>query len=338
MLGYFISILQPVFILIFAFLFFVAVILPILVLLFPHYIQFIFFLNFRRLPNTDYNDISANDVNAVGRSFYIPGKAGKIGVWHMLPRDLSLEYRSKGVHPSDEEMESSLADSKYKIIFYAHGNSFDRTFYHRVELYNVLNNSNYHVICFDYRGYGDSQGTPTEHGIIQDAHTVYSYLKSHSKNNTVIVWGHSMGTGVSCKLVKDLCLAEKPPNGLVLESPFNNLRDAITNHPIFLIFKWMNDFLVDNVIIKPLNSVGLRMESDQRITHISCPILILHAQDDRVLPVKLGRALYKAAKKSDRKVEFREFDSVHNFGHKFICRSPELPEIISQFTKSLEIK
>lgn len=69
-------------------------------------------------------------------------------------------------------------------------------------LYNVLTESNYHVFCFDYRGYGDSDGTPTEDGITKDARVVYNYVASLVGNNMIIVWGHSMGTAVATRLVR----------------------------------------------------------------------------------------------------------------------------------------
>lgn len=97
----------------------------------------------------------------------------------------------------------------------------------------------------------------------------------------------------------------------------------------------MNDFMVDHIIIRPLNSVGLTMRSDKRIRLVSCPIIILHAEDDKILPVKLGRALYEAAKDAERDIKIREFSSDYGLGHKFICRYPELPEIIEEFVGSV---
>lgn len=46
-----------------------------------------------------------------------------------------------------------------------------------------------------FAGYGDSEGSPTEGGIVNDTRVVYDYVRMHSKDNAVVVWGHSMGTG-----------------------------------------------------------------------------------------------------------------------------------------------
>ena len=69
--------------------------------------------------------------------------------------------------------------------------------------------------------------------------------------------------------------------------------------------------------------------TDKRIAMITCPVLILHAEDDTTVPFKLGVALYEAALKSrdETEVEFIRFPSELHYGHKDICRDPDLPNI-----------
>ncbi|GMR57114.1 hypothetical protein PMAYCL1PPCAC_27309 [Pristionchus mayeri] len=298
---------------------------PLLIYFFPELMQHLFFLNFRRMPMTDYDNVTSNGVKTAGRSFHLQGEAGRIGAWHMLPQSLA------DTPMSDDEMEALLGDQRYPVVLYAHGNSFDRTIAHRCELYNVLTAAGYQVVSFDYRGYGDSEGSPTEGGIVNDTRVVYDYVRMHTKENAIVVWGHSMGTGVCTRLTKELSLARNAPAGLVLESPFNNLRDAVMNHPFSIPIRWMTRGMIDRLVLNPLRSVGLVMESDERITHITCPILILHAEDDHIIPVKLGRALKEAAESSKRDVEYVEFPKTREFAHKFIYTAPELPEIVSKF-------
>ncbi|CAD6190053.1 unnamed protein product [Caenorhabditis auriculariae] len=264
-------------------------------------------------------------------------RSGKIGVWHILPSSLSLHYRKNGIQPSDEEMAEQLARDDNRVILYAHGNSFDRTMEHRVHLYNVLAKLDFHIIAFDYRGYGDSEGSPTEEGIVSDTRTMYEYVKAQVGQKTIFVWGHSMGTGVSTKVVMDLSMEGSPPRGLILESPFNNLHDAIVNHPLFIIFCWMNEFFVQNFLMKPLNRVGLHMETDARIANVTCPILILHAQDDETLPVKLGRRLRDSALTANRTVDYVEFEASRRFGHKYIHKAKELPEVVRSFIRKCDV-
>ncbi|VDO65800.1 unnamed protein product [Heligmosomoides polygyrus] len=107
---------------------------------------------------------------------------------------MSADYKRKGNQVDESEMERSLSLEDYPVILYCHGNSYDRAFEYRVSMYNLLNRLDYHVVSFDYRGYGDSPGTPNEAGVVSDSRVVYDYVKSHSYRNTLIVWGHSLGS------------------------------------------------------------------------------------------------------------------------------------------------
>lgn len=79
----------------------------------------------------------------------------------------------------------------------------------------------------------------------------------------------------------------------------------------------------------------LRFESDQHIAEFRQPVLIMHAEDDRVVPFHLGYKLYRTALdtrgKSWGPVQFHRFDETGHFGHKFIVRSSEFPEIVQNF-------
>ena len=73
------------------------------------------------------------------------------------------------------------------IVLYLHGNTGSRAREHRIELYKVLQNLNYHIVCFDYRGYADSSPiVPSKTGVVEDTLKVYDYVKSHAKNTPII--------------------------------------------------------------------------------------------------------------------------------------------------------
>uniref|UniRef100_A0A0M3IMF4 Lysophosphatidylserine lipase ABHD12 n=1 Tax=Ascaris lumbricoides TaxID=6252 RepID=A0A0M3IMF4_ASCLU len=275
------------------------------------------------------------------------------------------------VEVTDESMERSMMTSDFPIVVYLHGNSFDRSTGHRIDLYNVLSDMDFHVIavdyrgficmfwctcnkvtsCYfrstghridlynvlsdmdfhviavDYRGYGDSTGFPTEIGVVQDAKQVFRYVKKLAGNNDVFIWGHSMGTGVASAAVMELCESHMAPDGLILESAFNNLRDVITFHPFAAPFRWLPCF--DDILLHPFENSGLNMSSDLRIARVSCPILILHAEDDHIIPSKLGRRLRDAAIAARRDVTYVEFEAKRQFKHKYIYMADELPSIIT---------
>ncbi|VDD93476.1 unnamed protein product [Enterobius vermicularis] len=302
--------------------------------------QHVFFLNFVKVPFRNYGNLSAFGVSVRGRNFYLSGIDGvRLGCWHVLPKKISEQL---GEDSSEADMEKTLSEPGYPIFVYLHGNAMDRFFLeclaiyiyfffrstnHRVQLYNVLSSLNFHVLAIDYRGYGDSEAFPTEIGLIEDSRTIIKYARKFSETNNVFVWGHSMGTGVAIATVVAISDSSYTPLGLVLEAPFNNLHDVIFNHPFSSPFRWMPRF--EDILVKPLQASGLRMNSDTRIGRlIGCPILIMHAADDQTIPVKLGRLLRDSAVKKNRDVKFVEFDAKRGFQHKFIHLAAELPSIL----------
>ncbi|WKY13661.1 hypothetical protein Q1695_004468 [Nippostrongylus brasiliensis] len=306
--------------------------IPLLLYVFPELFTMMFFQSFRRHPHVNYMNMSINHVKSAGREFYLEGEAGRIGVWHILPRSLSANYKS-GVKILDtDRLESYLALTNYPVIVYFHGNSYDRATQQRIAMYNVFSDLNYHVITFDYRGFGDSDGPATEEGLVKDCHLVYNYVKNHSEHNTVIIWGHSLGTAFATKTAMDLSIAGIPPHGLVLESPFNNIRDVLFTRWISLPFFWIPRVIFIDVYTRRLNTIGSTfLESEERIKKVTCPILILHAADDVTVPVKLGRKLRDSALEAGRNVKYVEFEAERRLGHKYIYLAKEMSTIIPDF-------
>ncbi|XP_036680264.1 lysophosphatidylserine lipase ABHD12 isoform X5 [Balaenoptera musculus] len=184
-------------------------------------------------------------------------------------------------------------------------------------------------------GWGDSVGTPSEQGMTYDALHVFDWIKARSGDNPVYIWGHSLGTGVATNLVRRLCERETPPDALVLESPFTNIREEAKSHPFSVIYRYFPGF--DWFFLDPITSSGIQFANDENVKHISCSLLILHAEDDPVVPFQLGRKLYNIAALSrsfqDFKVQFIPFHSDLGYRHKYIYKSPELPRILSCFWK-----
>uniref|UniRef100_A0A182RW65 Serine aminopeptidase S33 domain-containing protein n=1 Tax=Anopheles funestus TaxID=62324 RepID=A0A182RW65_ANOFN len=242
-------------------------------------------------------------------------------------------------NPTDEThqrdlFEEALRATTNDVVLYLHGNTASRGAPHRVELYQTLRALNYHVIAMDYRGYGDSANvSPTERGVVYDALAVYQYITSITKN-PVYLWGHSLGTGVSTHLLSLLTEMSLPgPRALVLESPFNNIKEEICAHPFSKLYRHLPWF--DMLISRPMYNNMLRFESDQHIAEFRQPVLILHAEDDLVVPFELGYKLYRRALdtrgKSWGPIEFHRFEKSSHYGHKYICRAPNLPEIVVRF-------
>ncbi|KAF2896005.1 hypothetical protein ILUMI_10172 [Ignelater luminosus] len=289
----------------------------------------VIFLNFVNIPpNPDYSDPPKYGIYGV-RNFYLTTDDGiKLGVWQILPNRLL----NKNITMDENYYRKALKNGQ-DVIIYNHGNSGNRIVAHRIELYKVLR-KNFHVIAYDYRSYGDSSNIePSEVGVVNDSKFVCKWVRSVTSSN-IFVWGHSLGTAISTHTLALLNAENIVPTGLILESPFNNMRDEISEHPFSKMFRHLPWF--SYTIIEPMQENNFTFQSDKHITKVDCPILILHAKDDMIVPYYLGEKLYKTAVanrlETQGKVHFHSFDENLNYGHKLICRSPELEDILKQVT------
>lgn len=81
---------------------------------------------------------------------------------------------------------------------------------------------------------------------------------------------------------------------------------------------------------------GLKFQSDRHLVKVKAPILILHAEDDIVIPIKLGLKLYEtvlSSRQGKSPIKFIKFDKNQHFGHKFIYKDESLSNKIEEFVK-----
>ncbi|XP_060519688.1 lysophosphatidylserine lipase ABHD12-like isoform X2 [Cylas formicarius] len=285
------------------------------------------FLNFIRIPiNADYEHPQKYGLHGA-RNFYLKTDDGiNLGVWQILPENLTH------INKKDDEFFTSILDDGQDIVVYYHGNGGCRLTDHRIELYKVLRKY-FHVIAFDYRDYGDSSNTvkPSEEGVINDAISVYQWVANRTSSH-IFVWGHSLGTSISTYALARLAKSGyKKAAGLILEAPFNNFRDEISEFPLAKFFRPLPWF--EYTIVNPVAS-NFEFATDKYICHVNVPIMILHAADDKVVPFKLGYKLYKLIKQCPNRnsdIIFHAFDGKFKYGHKFICQAPSLQEKIRDF-------
>ncbi|KAM3931549.1 lysophosphatidylserine lipase ABHD12 isoform 1-T1 [Leptodactylus fuscus] len=294
-------------------------------LVFLNLVRFPYFIDLKRPQDQGLNHTC---------NFYLhPEEDVSIGVWHTVPAVLWKDAQEK-----DQAWYEEVMSTSYPVILYLHGNAGTRGGDHRVQLYKVLSSLGYHVISFDYRGWGDSVGSPSETGMTYDALHVFDWIKARSGDNPVYIWGHSLGTGVATNLVRRLCERETPPDSLILESPFTNIREEAKSHPFSVIYRYFPGF--DWFFLDPITASGIKFANDDNVKYISCPLLILHAEDDPVIPFHLGRKLYNIAAPArslrDYKVQFVPFHKDLGYRHKYIYRSPELKQILRNFFGSTE--
>ncbi len=158
------------------------------------------------------------------------------------------------------------------IIYYHHGNAGNLARWGEVAEYFVK--FGYDVLIYDYRGYGKSTGKRTEATLHRDAQYLYDQLKQQWKEDEIVLYGRSMGSGMACRLA-----ANNAPKLLILESPFYSLKSMAHHRFPFLPTRLLvnYDFL-----------------NWQHLQQADLPIHIFHGTDDAVVPLWSGQQLYEA--------------------------------------------
>ena len=167
------------------------------------------------------------------------------------------------------------ASSPKHLLLFCHGNAGNIS--HRLDNVRLLHNMGISVFIFDYRGYGRSQGHISEKGFYQDSEAAYAVARKWAGQNgaKLVVFGRSLG-GIAATHLG----ATKKCDGLILESTFTNMGAmARAHYPLPF---------AETLLKHRLNALD-------EIVQVRVPILFFHGDRDRIVPIKLGRKLFKAA-------------------------------------------
>jgi uncharacterized protein len=169
------------------------------------------------------------------------------------------------------------------------------------------------LLAFDYRGYGESGGVPSEAGLYRDADAAYRYL-THQRGipaGRIIIFGHSLGSAVAVDLAARVSTA-----GLIVEGAFTSATDRGQELYPYIPVRWI---------------AASRFSSVDKISRVTVPKLFLHASQDEVIPLAHGRRLYEAAPPPKTFVEVHgghgdafDADSLNYFGsiERFLASLP----------------
>jgi len=156
-------------------------------------------------------------------------------------------------------------------------------------------NEGFGVFFAGYRGYSGNPGKPSETGLALDADAAVVFLaKKNAPPNHLILYGESLGTGVSSDLAYRLAQEQTPVAGLILESPFTSMANAAQSH-----YPW----LPARYLVKD------RFETLDKISKIKAPLLVLHGDADRIVPFSHGKTVFTAA------LEPKQAEWVEGGGH-----------------------
>jgi uncharacterized protein len=200
------------------------------------------------------------------------------------------------------------------VVIYCHGNAGNLQ--DRISILNDFNKIGISVFIFDYRGFGRSEGSPSEEGLNKDTEAVYEYIiqEKHIPPEKIILWGKSLGGAPVTKLA-----LYKQCKSVVLFDTFTNAKDMASDIIPFLPIKYFLSLKLDNL---------------SRIDKIKVPLLVIFSKVDRITPYWMGQKLFEKAN------EPKQFLSLSDSDHAMISDNdtPTFWANVSDFIKVKSIK
>ncbi|MEJ8571900.1 alpha/beta hydrolase [Microbaculum marinum] len=210
------------------------------------------------------------------------------------PGDIGLAFEPVAIRTAD----GILLDGWYVpavaprgVLLFFHGNAGNIS--HRLESVRIFHELDLDVLLIDYRGYGRSEGSPSEAGLGRDAEAAWRYLVEHRETapEKIVIFGRSLGASVAARLA-----ADRKPAGVILESGFVSVPDLGAR-----MYPWL-----------PVRTLSrLKFPTIDHVRSIRSPVMIVHSRGDEIIPFADGQALYEAASAPKR---FLEIEGGHNDG------------------------
>ena len=188
----------------------------------------------------------------------------------------------------------------HRVVLYFPGNG-DALAYLAGRFRNIASDGT-GVIALSYRGYAGSSGSPSETGILADAAAMYAFAKTLYDAGRMVLWGHSLGTGVAVATA-----AGQPLGGLILEAPYTSIAEVAAR-----VFPY---FPVRYLIKDPFRS-------DERIAQVRVPLLVMHGAQDSTIAIRFGEQLFALAHEPKQFVRFDQggHNDLDHFGATDVAR------------------
>lgn len=173
-------------------------------------------------------------------------------------------------------------------LLYCHGNGGNMG--HRLDVLGALLQTGLNVLIFDYRGYGTSEGRPSEEGTYLDAQAAYGWLRARGfAGESVICYGESLGGGVASELAR-----REQCGGLILQSTFTSIPDIGAE-----LFPWLPVRLLSRI----------QYNTRKKLPEVTVPVLVMHSRDDGLIRFSHAERNFSAAPEPKL---FREISGGHN--------------------------
>jgi fermentation-respiration switch protein FrsA (DUF1100 family) len=185
----------------------------------------------------------------------------------------------------------AAADNAFADLLFFHGNAGN--LYDRLDNVTLLVALGFNVLIMDYRGYGKSEGDPSEAALYADGLAAYRFLidEKGADPSRLVLFGRSLGSTVAVEL------GSQHPTGVVIaESAFTSARELARLHY----------GLLPNVLLRAMTH---QFDSLSKVPNLMAPVLYIHGDRDNIVPVEMGRRLYEASP------EPKEWYPIHGAGH-----------------------
>ncbi len=217
------------------------------------------------------------------RRVYHPERA-----WSSTPEDSGLAYEDVTFRAADGAVLSGwyvAAPESRGTVLFCHGNAGNIS--SEISVIRMFRELGFSSFTFDYRGFGKSEGTPSEPGTYEDAAAAWTYLTEEKgvPPSEIILWGRSLGAAIAVELA-----THHRAGALVLEAAFTSIPDlAAELYPLY-----------------PTRLLALFHYSTIRyVREVRYPVLVVHSSEDKLVPIRHGFEIYEAANEPKRFLEIK---------------------------------
>lgn len=209
------------------------------------------------------------------RMLYLPEMPGR--TLDLTPADVGMDYHDVALTASDNVTLHGwfIGDLSSRVLLFFHGNAGNIS--HRLDSIRQFRDLGLSVFIIDYRGYGRSEGRPTEKGLYRDADAAWQYLTAERGKaaSEIIIFGRSLGASVASRLA-----AQHRPLALIVESAFTSVPDIAQDLYPWLPARWLS---------------RLSHATHDFVREVHCPVLVIHSRDDEIIPFHHGEAIFASA-------------------------------------------
>ena len=211
------------------------------------------------------------------------------------PADIGLAYETVLLTAGDDTRLHAWfvpSDAARGTLLFNHGNAGNIA--HRLDSIRLFHSPGLNVLIFDYRGYGESEGRPSEKGTYLDAKAAWDYLLEERMvlPQEIVIFGRSLGAAIAVDLA-----SQNPSAGVILESAFTSVPDMAAS-----LYPWLPVRLLSRY----------RYNCLDKIERITSPLLVVHSREDEIIPYAHGEQLFARANEPK---QFLELRGGHNDGY-----------------------